>query len=223
MGRPRLKITKLCHYCHKSLVKKKWRKFCSSSCASKFGWNTNPMRLSLSGRFKKGHSPFPIPEATRKIAAKKMVATRRSRDNYIKSKETIEKGRMSLKRRYATGLTPWNKGKIWIERRGANNNRWKGGITPLIRQIRNCLEYRQWRSDVVTKDGWRCIFCGSNERLEVDHYPKTFSSIFDEYKISSMEEAINCTELWNINNGRTLCHKCHLKSFQYKNIKRYES
>ena len=29
---------------------------------------------------------------------------------------------------------------------------WKGGITPLIRQIRNCFRMRQWRSDVFQRD-----------------------------------------------------------------------
>ena len=33
--------------------------------------------------------------------------------------------------------------------------------------------------------------------------------VFDEYKIESVEEAINCNELWNLNNGRTLCNDCH--------------
>ena len=33
--------------------------------------------------------------------------------------------------------------------------------------------------------------------------------IFEEYKIKSLEEALNCEEFWNINNGRTLCRKCH--------------
>lgn len=30
-----------------------------------------------------------------------------------------------------------------------------------------------------------------------------------ENNITTVEEAINCDELWNINNGQTLCYSCH--------------
>jgi len=33
--------------------------------------------------------------------------------------------------------------------------------------------------------------------------------------INSLEEALNCEELWNVNNGRTLCRKCHNKTKTY--------
>ena len=44
--------------------------------------------------------------------------------------------------------------------------------------------------------------------LEADHIIP-FSIVFHKSKISNYEEAINCKELWDINNGRTLCPKCH--------------
>lgn len=46
-------------------------------------------------------------------------------------------------------------------------------------------------------------------KLEADHCPKSFSEIFRENKIQSLEDALNCEELWDINNGRTLCKNCH--------------
>jgi len=33
--------------------------------------------------------------------------------------------------------------------------------------------------------------------------------------ILSKEEALSCDELWNINNGRTLCIGCHKKTDTY--------
>ena len=44
-------------------------------------------------------------------------------------------------------------------RRGSKNNKWKGGITPLVQQIRHCFKYRQWRSDVFTRDSYVCVLC----------------------------------------------------------------
>ena len=85
---------------------------------------------------------------------------------------------------------------------------WKGGITPLTKQIRRCFKYRQWRSDIFTRDDFTCQVCGlRGVYLEADHYPKLFSTIFEEYKIKSLEDALNCEEFWNLNNGRTVCQK----------------
>ncbi len=35
--------------------------------------------------------------------------------------------------------------------------------------------------------------------------------IFYENKINNLEQAIDCSEFWDINNGRTLCKSCHKK------------
>ena len=81
-------------------------------------------------------------------------------------------------------------------------------------QIRGCLEYRQWRTDIFERDNYTCQECGAcsgNGKkviLNADHI-KTFSTIFRENKISSFEEAISCSEFWELNNGRTLCVGCH--------------
>ena len=91
------------------------------------------------------------------------------------------------------GMKPWN----------------YEGKTILQEQIRKCFEYRQWRSDVFTRDNFTCQRCGKHgEKLNVDHI-KEFAIILKENNIKSLKEALNCEELWNINNGRTLCIECH--------------
>ena len=75
--------------------------------------------------------------------------------------------------------------------------------------IRHSFKYRQWRSDVFTRDNFTCQECGQiGVRLNV-HHKKPFSSIIQFYEITTLEEALNCEELWNINNGITYCKKCH--------------
>ena len=77
-------------------------------------------------------------------------------------------------------------------------------------KVRHCFKNRQWRSDCFTRDNFTCQNCGvRGGNLEVDHYPKMFSVIFQENNINSLEEALNCEEFWNLNNGRTLCQRCH--------------
>lgn len=96
------------------------------------------------------------------------------------------------------------------QRMGVLNNKWKGGITPLVRTIRNSFKTRQWRSDIFTRDNFICTICDKKGGdLAADHYPKMFIEIFNENKIVSLEQAYSCEEFWNINNGRTLCKNCH--------------
>jgi 5-methylcytosine-specific restriction endonuclease McrA len=81
--------------------------------------------------------------------------------------------------------------------------------TLLYRQIRNVIEYRQWRSDVFTRDNFTCQSCGSvGGRLQA-HHIKSFSKIISDNKIENLKQGLDCQELWNINNGVTLCIQCH--------------
>ena len=95
---------------------------------------------------------------------------------------------------------------------GKNNFNWKNGITPLYNQIRNCFEYRQWRSDVFTRDKFTCQKCGDaiGGNL-IAHHIVAFADILKRHKIITFEEAIKCEELWNINNGITYCKDCHIE------------
>ena len=103
-----------------------------------------------------------------------------------------------------------NKGRKLPKITGKNHYLWNGK-TPLVEQIRKCMEYRQWRCDVFQRDNYTCIWCGEKRGgLNADHI-KQFAIILFENKITSLEEAIMCEELWNINNGRTLCIPCHKK------------
>ena len=36
-----------------------------------------------------------------------------------------------------------------------------------------------------------------------------------QYTILNLEQALNCEEFWNINNGRVLCKECHKKTDTY--------
>lgn len=119
--------------------------------------------------------------------------------------------------RNSLGAIPWNKGKIGYGS-GEKNGNWKGGITPLNNKIRHLMEYDLWRKTILKRDNYICQICnrGCNV-LNVDHFPKTFALIIKENEISSLEEAINCDELWDMNNARTLCIDCHKGTTTYLN------
>jgi len=100
---------------------------------------------------------------------------------------------------------------------GKNNWNWKGGVTPLYSLIRNCFEYRQWRSDVFTRDKYTCQICGDDRGGNLQAHHKTaFINILNKYEITTFEEALKCEALWNINNGITYCDKCHREIHKIK-------
>lgn len=113
--------------------------------------------------------------------------------------------------------------KMSESHKGSKSYLWKGGITPLVLQIRHCFKTRQWRSDIYTRDNYTCQICFiRGGKLNADHYPKTFSNIFRDNKIKSLEQALICEEFWNINNGRTLCLLCHKKTETWGGETRYK-
>lgn len=60
--------------------------------------------------------------------------------------------------------------------------------------------YYGWRKLVLIRDGHKCVFCGSADRLEADHILAFCSHPELRY---------------DLNNGRTLCRECHKKTETY--------
>lgn len=93
-----------------------------------------------------------------------------------------------------------------------NCHLWKGGITPISRALRNGWEYRAWRNSILERDNYICQECSiRGGSLHVDHI-KPFSFILKKYQIKTFEQALGCQELWETQNGRTLCVPCHKKT-----------
>lgn len=81
--------------------------------------------------------------------------------------------------------------------------------TPLNEAIRTSSKYIKWRDSCFARDQYTCQHCNiKGTQLQVDHI-KPFCFIITKYNIKSLEEAKKCLKLWDINNGRTLCVKCH--------------
>lgn len=107
-----------------------------------------------------------------------------------------------------------------LNHRGANCVAWKGGVSTLQEFIRASFKYRLWRSDVFQRDDFTCQWCGKRgSHIHADHIV-LFSELLYKNKITALEQALRCEELWNINNGRTLCRSCHKirHSAKYKKL-----
>lgn len=88
------------------------------------------------------------------------------------------------------------------------------GISQLKDIIRHCAEYKIWRDSVFQNDNYSCQNCGFRGTLNADHI-KSFAVILIENSVKTFDDAINCSELWDVSNGRTLCLPCHKKTESY--------
>lgn len=102
---------------------------------------------------------------------------------------------------------------------GERNAAWKGGVVILKERIRDLFEYRQWRSDVFTRDKFTCINCGNIGGKLQAHHVIPMNVLMQKYEITSIEAAKNCSELFNLNNGETLCEGCHRDLHKEKGLK----
>lgn len=78
---------------------------------------------------------------------------------------------------------------------GPENVNWKGGSRnyPSTRNHK-LVKYRRWCLRVLEKDNYRCVVCGSEEKLHC-HHIILMSVSFDN--------------AFNVNNGIVLCKQCH--------------
>ncbi len=104
----------------------------------------------------------------------------------------------SNKTSFAKGFTPWNKGKKCPAISGERSSNWKGGVTPILKRIRNGSEYKLWRDSIFKRDNFSCKECGKIGGELNAHHIKPFAW-FPELRFA-------------IDNGVTLCIKCHKKT-----------
>ena len=147
------------------------------------------------GQFIKGYVP--------KTAFKKGVTFS------IEHKKNI--GKSKIGNQSAKGYKHSTEAKIKIgnAKKGENNYRWKDGVK---RGKHSSPEYRQWRSDVFTRDKWTCQTCGARGIYLEAHHLMSFA---------------HHPELrFILENGVTLCRECHKLTDNYKGknnaIQRYK-
>ena len=191
------------------------------------------IKRNSKGQFTKGNVPFDRTgikhtEKTKKKLKKARVG-RKPNLGHHHSEET--KAKMSKDRKGQVGYWMGRKRKPQsgeqkenssISKRGNKNPAWIDGRSKITSQIRRSLKYRQWRESIFKRDNYTCQECklrskkGSALHIEA-HHLKEFSKILTEYNIKTIEEAFTCDELWDINNGKTLCLECHNKTKTYAN------
>lgn len=118
---------------------------------------------------------------------------------------------------FKKGYSPWNKGVSYmpkninqlikigteklksLDRTGAKNNNWKGGITLAHNKLRTTGAMVAWRKSVFKRDNYTCVKCSKRGgSLVADHHPYAFHKYPEQRLVLA--------------NGRTLCEQCNYES-----------
>lgn len=203
-----------CQWCKKEVFDWVCRKrfTCSRSCQIKMA-NTGIKRSkiwdNLDIYIKDYNSGMTFKEICRKYGVSSSGLQR------IFSKAGIKTRRIGIR----NGKIAWNKGKENKFWQAEKNPNWKGGITPTATRIRTSREYKKWLNECLKRDNWTCLGCKKRGGdLNVDHYPMMFCEILRIFNIKSYKQGLKCEKFWDLDNGRTLCVKCHRKTFKFTRV-----
>ena len=119
-------------------------------------------------------------------------------------------------------VVPWNKGKRGIyskETIKKISNKLRKKTTPIKRALRDHFKSIAWRSSIFERDNYECQDCGKKGYLEA-HHKKPFIQIIEDNNIKTLKEGIFCNELWDLDNGITLCKGCHKKRHKKEGYRR---
>jgi alpha-galactosidase/6-phospho-beta-glucosidase family protein len=87
--------------------------------------------------------------------------------------------------------------------------------TVFDKQVRNCFQYKEWRTNVFSRDKYTCQTCNKKGgKLQV-HHIEQLAFLLKKYEINSLNDAVLCKELWDEKNGKVLCIECHKKTDNY--------
>lgn len=223
-----------CKTCGVSFKRRgKYRKFCSRNCI-RFTPEQRQYQIEIARKTWTGrkHSAASIEKMSRVAKErgvglwlkdpemKKRIYTKEWREKIKIAQNRPEFVLQKIARQTGQKRSAETREKMAAIRRGALSHFWEGGATELTDQIRNHIKYKLWRESVQKRDHWTCVLCkernsgGKRMRIEIDHIiPLSF--IKKKYSINSIEDALGCEQLWDMNNGRTLCSACHRKTPTY--------
>ena len=78
----------------------------------------------------------------------------------------------------------------------------------LLKSIRKLGKMHLWKKRCLERDGHQCVICGELENLQV-HHKTALLKLIQSNKIKNQDQAHHCENLWDIDNGITLCGEHH--------------
>ena len=105
----------------------------------------------------------------------------------------------ALKEAYLKTITRIEKyfGSEYNGRSGGFHWNWQGGKTPVNQRERSSKDYAEWRKAVFERDCFKCQLCGQVGGGLQAHHIQHWST--------------NVNKRYQVQNGVTLCKKCHME------------
>lgn len=182
----------VCEYCgckftSRAAHKNYSPKFCSQECWSKR--KIAEETLKRQSQAKKGKAPWNLGIPMWKNKEHPRGTLGKKINKPLATEETKRK------------LSISHKGKKYPASTGEYHWNWCGGITSENDKVRRSAEYKNWRLAVFTRDNFTCQICGKHSgHLHADHI---------------VPFSINTNKRFDVDNGRTLCAKCHRQTDTY--------
>jgi len=88
------------------------------------------------------------------------------------------------------------------------NNNYNLQYQKFIRSIRHTEKYYKWKKNCLERDKYVCKMCGSIKKITVHHMGKSMYNFVMEHGFDK-NNIYNDPVFFDINNGETLCRRCH--------------
>ncbi len=191
----------MCGKSMKLFPSEKDRKYCSKKC-----FDSMPKGWLVDNKFRKGCAPWNkgnkglcSEETIKKMSEAKEGKVRAGNPNNWKHTKEAKKKMSEDKKGCLPTAGSWKKG----DNKGEENWNWKGGVSRAYKTGFYSIEYREWRKSVFERDGYVCQKCFKKRGQYITaHHIKSFAK-YPELR-------------FEIDNGLTLCEKCHEETDNYK-------
>jgi len=97
---------------------------------------------------------------------------------------------------------------------GSKSSGWKGGKSNIYKRLRSSKKFKEWRKKVFERDNYICQICGARSKVGHPvflhpHHLKSFT-LYPKLR-------------FDVNNGQTVCVKCHFKIHYPKRYEKQET
>lgn len=213
-----------CVRCNKTFVSRDpFRKYCSREC---FWKSRHPhtqeikdkIRRSNLGKTRSAETCKRVSESHmglipwnkgKKLSTEHRINISKSRIGMVLSKSHCEHIRIGLLNGKPRIFSKKMLEKMRLDNTGDKNPYWRGGITPLLIQIRQSPRMVEWRKQVFRRDEYKDFYSGCKGNV-VAHHVISFKSLIKKYNITTLEQSQACEGLWDVNNGITMLKASHV-------------